>query len=179
MRSALFGKLPTHGDFVSRGLAAAEQAAWDGWLSDGLALARDVLGERFEDAHDAAPPWRFVQRAGEGGTRLQAGCIAPSVDRAGRRFWIVAIKLDAPPEQAAALAQSCEEAIFTAFGDSLDADGLLQALEGSEGATGEPHRGEGWWTEGGPAHPADAAPPGAGPALALRMLTPAQATVTA
>ena len=42
----LFGKLPAHGDFVSRGMEAAAQQVWDGWASG--EIARGV-------EHESAP----------------------------------------------------------------------------------------------------------------------------
>ena len=56
----LFGKMPSHGDFVARGLAAEERDSLDAWLSAELADARAALGERFEERFDSAPPWRFA-----------------------------------------------------------------------------------------------------------------------
>jgi type VI secretion system protein ImpM len=84
-----FGKLPAHGDFVARGLAPAECAAWDAWSSEALTHARDVMGEAFEATHAAALPWRFAFRGGPFGPGRLAGAIAPSMDRSGRRFVFV------------------------------------------------------------------------------------------
>ncbi|HYD46690.1 MAG TPA: type VI secretion system-associated protein TagF, partial [Phenylobacterium sp.] len=60
----LFGKLPSHGDFVARGLDTGTRAAWDAWLSEGVGGARAALGEAFDAAYEIAPPWRFVLAPG-------------------------------------------------------------------------------------------------------------------
>ena len=85
----LFGKLPSHGDFVSRGLAEDFRKAWDDWLSSCLERGRLAFGERFAQAHDVAPPWRFVNGPGDFGSAWRVGAFAPSVDSAGRRFFIM------------------------------------------------------------------------------------------
>jgi len=75
----IFGKLPAHGDFVARGIGAAEREALDAWLSGEMLAARAALGGDFEERYDRAPPWRF---AGPDG----AGVLVASVDGVGRRF---------------------------------------------------------------------------------------------
>lgn len=75
--SGYFGKLPTTGDFVSRGLPDGFRRSWDAWLTRWIApLQRD--GSTF-------PPgglrFRLVS-----GSRLAAGVILPSEDSAGRLF---------------------------------------------------------------------------------------------
>ena len=114
-RIILFGKLPSHGDFVARGLAAPAQAAWDGWLSEGVAAARQALGERFDEAYEAAPPWRFVGGPGAFGDGWRAGAFAASVDAVGRRFPILIAVEDLDAARAASqgdgLAGAMEEAI--------------------------------------------------------------------
>src|ERR1700744_5108989 len=84
----LFGKLPAHGDFVSRGLTAPEVEAWDGWASQAMEALRDA-SPAFEQAHDATPPWRFVAGPSRLGPGWRAGALAPSIDAVGRRFVVV------------------------------------------------------------------------------------------
>jgi type VI secretion system protein ImpM len=130
----VFGKLPAHGDFVARGLAAGERERLDAWLSASLADARDRLGEDFAERFDTAPPWRCV------GAR--AGAIAPSQDGAGRRFPLL---LMAGSGQAGA--QACEALLYDAIGGGWDADRLLAEAERT--AADEPADGAGWETDGG------------------------------
>lgn len=143
----LFGKLPSHGDFVVRGMTMPERDALDAWLSASIADARNRLGERFEALYDHAPPWRFALPDGDAWT---AGALVPSIDRAGRRFplWLALAGIENETAQAAASA--CEGLLYQAFDDGWDADQLAEAA----GAIA-PDRGEAaptgarWWTEGG------------------------------
>lgn len=172
----LFGKLPSHGDFVARGLAPAARQAWDDWASAGLVLARERLGPAFEAAHDAAPPWRFAFGAAPYGRRL-AGALAASVDSAGRRYLIVVgAQADAGLAGAGAgalAAARLEAALYRAFEAGLDADALLaQAQDAVAGLEPGPPAQDGrFWTlgagEGQAQDIAAAAPPRE---LVLRML---------
>ena len=156
-RAVLFGKLPSHGDFVARNLERDARTAWDDWASTGLAQARHTLGDQFEAVHDEAPPWRFVDGPGRFGLGWRAGAFAPSVDSSGRRFLIVvAIDDLAGPEAARLgedLAQKMERLIYIGIEQGLDADRLVQAAAGQgqdPAATddGGPPRTR-WWTLGG------------------------------
>ena len=73
----VFGKLPAHGDFVSRGLSDAAREAWDSWATAALERLRDGHPD-FEDAHDAAAPWRFVAGPSTLGPGWRAGALAAS-----------------------------------------------------------------------------------------------------
>ncbi len=131
--AAVFGKLPSHGDFVARGMEPAAREAWDGWISEGLARARERLGDGFEAAHDTAPPWRFVDGPGPLGDSWRAGALAASIDRAQRRFVIVAMADGLEAEDAAArggeLAEGMEQAIYDAFAGGWDVDRLASESE--------------------------------------------------
>ena len=131
-RAALFGKLPAHGDFVSRGLAAAERDPLDAWLSASLADARRRCGEAFDVLFDSAPAWRFA----EGG---RVGAVAASMDKAGRRFplWLAVGSADAG---------DCEDLLYRALAQGWDADRLLARAAALPAEPGSPLR-EGWWIE--------------------------------
>ena len=133
----LFGKLPAHGDFVSRGWAPEERDALDAWLSASLAAAREGAGAAFEDRYDRAPPWRFV-------TATIAGALAPSQDGAGRRFPLL-LALRGGGEAAA---DACEALLYEAIGSGWTADTLVDhaaMLSDTSGGQGETR----WWTLGG------------------------------
>jgi type VI secretion system protein ImpM len=144
-----FGKLPAHGDFVARGLSAAERDAWDEWASAGLARAREALGGAFDEAHDRAQPWRFAfgqAGAGRFGAGRRAGVLAPSIDAAGRRYVIVvgAVAASGLPGdgEGAAAAEILEGEIYRAFEQGCDIDQLTAnaaaALSGlAAGADGD------------------------------------------
>ena len=154
-RPVLFGKLPSHGDFIQRGLDLTACDAWDRWASEGLQAARTALGECFDDAHDSAPPWRFIDPPGRFGREWRAGALAPSIDAAGRRFMIMLAADGLSPEQAGgggeAIAEQMEALIYQAFESGWDADATIEAAKppvagiGEVGAVAAPR----WWTLGG------------------------------
>jgi type VI secretion system protein ImpM len=139
-----FGKLPTHGDFVARGLSGSDRDAWDAWASAGLAQARTVLGADFEARHDTAPPLRFSFGPGPFGEGWRTGALAPSIDATGRRFVIVlgGRTAQAPPAPCAdRIAAAAEAEIHRAFEDAADIDAMVasaqnifQTLESEGGA---------------------------------------------
>lgn len=178
----LFGKLPSHGDFVCRGMRDGERAAWDAWISEGLEAARAALGDGFETAHAAAPPWRFVTGPGALGEAWRAGCLAPSMDRAGRRFVVMlaAEGLDWGEALAygAALAETFSDAIYRILAEGLDAEQAYQAARACAAkpagaaaaqalaALSQPLADGVWWSEGGESH-APGVESGAAPHLLL------------
>lgn len=81
-----FGKVTTHGDFVSRRLPAAPLAVWDAWLQAALQGSREQLGQRWLDTYLTSPIWRFALAPGVCDTNAWAGVLMPSVDRVGRHF---------------------------------------------------------------------------------------------
>ncbi len=142
MRSAfLFGKLPAHGDFIRRGIGEDVAGELDDWLSASLGDAAAI--EDFDDLYASAPAWRFIADFGQ---KTMCGVIAPSVDRVGRQFPILA-GVEAPYEAGLAI-DACEALLYDAFGTGMAADGLIAALEdfpgGGEGGEASPR---GWFLE--------------------------------
>lgn len=150
MTARLHGKLPAHGDFVTRGFTRAEVEACDAWLSASLADARAVHGAAFDARHDHAPPWRFA------GKRL-GGALALSQDAAGRRF---PIYLDLSTAVPLAAAAAIEELLYRAIMEPWTADALAAAAAAlelaGEDAIADPGR---WWLEGSDATLRGARPP--------------------
>lgn len=166
----LFGKLPSHGDFIARGLDPCEREVLDRWLSTGLENARQMHGAAFGYRYDAAPPWRF---AAEEVSAWRGGAMAPSIDSAGRRFPIMLSGSAATPGAAAGLAERCEETIYSALAERWDADRVHAHLSALAAEGGESR--DGWWTLGN-AEYASAAVDGHRPeGLLGLMLTPAEA----
>lgn len=112
MSAWVFGKLPAHGDFVSRGLSAPQRDALDAWLSASLVDARNAYDTAFEDRFDSAPPWHCT---GEG----VAGAITPSQDAAGRRYPLLVVCAGTPED-----AERCEALLYAAIGEGWSADRL-------------------------------------------------------
>ncbi len=88
-RIGFFGKLPTHGDFVSSGLGPKFQAFLDTWLQAGMQAAQLAMDGVWEQYFRSMSPWRFVIERGIWGDITVAGVIAPSLDRVGRSFPLV------------------------------------------------------------------------------------------
>lgn len=165
----LFGKMPSHGDFVTRGFDGQERDSLDQWLSAEMADARTTFADEFEERFDAAPPWRFTWRD----DRWTAGALVNSVDSAGRRFPLLVARRGVEAAEIGATAEACENAIYDAFTSGWSADDLTDALLSSSpaasDANGESHEEEGWWTLGGEAFP-PASRPGRQPAGLIRTM---------
>jgi type VI secretion system ImpM family protein len=107
----LFGKLPSHGDFLRRRTSDAFVDAWDAWLRECLAESRAALGERWLDVYLTSPAWRFVCAAGTCGPEPVIGLMVPSVDRVGRYFpFTLVAKL--PPDVNPIAATTASAAFF-------------------------------------------------------------------
>ncbi|MBK5964737.1 type VI secretion-associated protein [Thiocystis minor] len=81
-----YGKLPEHGDFLTRRLPAEFVQPWDLWLRESLANSQAQLGDDWLDIYLTSPLWRFVLTPGIVGQNAWAGVLMPSVDRVGRYF---------------------------------------------------------------------------------------------
>lgn len=116
MPPGLFGKLPAHGDFVSRGLPAGLRNTLDHWITHNIGqrtLPRDGLRARLT----------------LGGGPILA-VIQQSQDKHGRVFPIVVVVTDGG-QDTDAVHQWCDqtaELLQTAIADKLDADTLLTIL---------------------------------------------------
>ena len=121
----LFGKIPAHGDFVSRGLPPAMHEALDLWLSAELARARARFDD-FDRRYQSAAPWHFVDRDPTGA--WSGGALCPSVDAVGRRYPILVAAPAASAGEAESIAHAALELVFGALGEAWDASRLHAAL---------------------------------------------------
>jgi type VI secretion system protein ImpM len=118
----LFGKLPSHGDFLRRRVSDVFVDGWDGWLRDCLAASREALGERWLDVYLTSPAWRFVLTAAVCGPAPVIGLMVPSVDRVGRYFpftLVATLPPDVDP-----IAASTESGVFFDRAERLIIDTL-------------------------------------------------------
>lgn len=144
MSAFLHGKLPAHGDFVSRGLPPGKRDVLDAWLAESMAQARADLGDRFDAAWQQAPPWRFAWRDGNGWT---AGALAASVDRVGRQYPLLLGTGHLTDDQVGSAVQAVEALLYEALAQGWDADRLHAAALTVEASAGEAWGSdEGWWT---------------------------------
>lgn len=125
VRTWLFGKLPSLGDFVSRGMSQAMRDDLDGWLMQEMESARASVGDDFAALYDAAPAWNFVDCSKEG--RWSGGALCASQDRAGRRFPLIMGAEAADIADAVAVSVGCLSAMYRAFVEAWDADALVHA----------------------------------------------------
>lgn len=93
----LFGKLPSHGDFLTRRLAREFLDPWDQWLQSAVAASREALGQDgWLAAYLTSPVWNFALESGVCGPSSWAGILVPSVDRVGRYYPLtLAVELEA------------------------------------------------------------------------------------
>lgn len=92
-----YGKVTMLGDFASRRLSP-EWVRWcDQWLSEGVRVSREALGESWQSVYLSAPVWRFAWGPGLVDTRWWFGVLMPSCDSVGRYFPLV---IAAPRAQA-------------------------------------------------------------------------------
>lgn len=82
----VFGKLPSHGDFIDRGLASNFITLWDEWLQRSISASQSRLGNQWLDHYLVAPIWRFVLTSGVIDANSYVGILASSVDSVGRYF---------------------------------------------------------------------------------------------
>lgn len=81
-----YGKVSTHGDFVSRGLPASFIDPWDAWLQEAVVSSRQQLGESWLNCYLTGPIYRFALAPGICGENGWLGIVMPSVDSIGRYY---------------------------------------------------------------------------------------------
>src|SRR6267154_5928531 len=91
MEVGLYGKLPSHGDFLRRRVSDDFVAGWDAWLQRCIAQSRAALGEEWLETYLTSPAWRFALSAAVCGPTPVAGVLVPSVDRVGRYFPVTVV----------------------------------------------------------------------------------------
>lgn len=110
----LFGKLPSTGDFVTRGLPAGFLRVWDAWLSRHLAARLDR-------------PLRFLIAARGAMAGPMTGVVLPSADRAGRRYPLTLAAAARAPA-APGWYEALEALGAAAMAEGLTADALHRRL---------------------------------------------------
>jgi type VI secretion system protein ImpM len=86
LQVGIYGKLPSHGDFLQRRVPPEFLTPWDDWLQAGITASRAALADQWTDTYLTSPVWRFALSASACGRAAVAGLMAPSVDRVGRFF---------------------------------------------------------------------------------------------
>ena len=87
--TGFYGKIPSHGDFLSRHLPKSFIESLDAWIQSGLAHCKETLGESWLDKYLTSPVWHFALSAGICDQQAWVGVLMPSVDRVGRYFPLI------------------------------------------------------------------------------------------
>ena len=139
--NGFYGKLPTHGDFLSRNLPRTFIDPWDNWLQTAVGASQEHLGEQWLDYFLVAPVWKFILSEGNCGENAWVGLVIPSVDRVGRYFPLTIASHITQPVTPVALIDEChhwlEQAEALALA-TLDDDFHLDLLEQGLSELGEP-----------------------------------------
>lgn len=85
-RIGFFGKVPSHGDFISDGLERELIGTFDDWMRSGLHACADLFSGRWSEIFASSPPIRFIIERGIWGNCAYAGVLVPSADRVGRKY---------------------------------------------------------------------------------------------
>lgn len=135
--SCCYGKIPTRGDFIHRGLSQRQIEAWDEWLQGCMTESRHKLAEHWLDYYLEAPVWYFALGRGNMDQQSWVGVLIPSVDRVGRYFPFSIMRpfyggtpLDAM-RRARDWFSAAESLALDSLEENFDAEGLesrLQAL---------------------------------------------------
>ncbi|MEN8179350.1 MAG: type VI secretion system-associated protein TagF [Pseudomonadota bacterium] len=131
-----FGKLPSHGDFVSRHLPRSFTDPWDNWLQSVIANSREQLTEGWLDIYLTSPIWRFALSSGLCGDTPWTGVVMPSVDRVGRYFPLtLAVPLDGKSNLMRLLTDTddwfltAEDLALSSLEDNFDIDDFDQSIQ--------------------------------------------------
>jgi type VI secretion system protein ImpM len=81
-----YGKLPSHGDFLSQQVPRAFTSVWDGWLQDSMLTWRKQLSEDWVADYMTMKSYRFILSSGIAGDVIWCGILLPSRDKSGRLF---------------------------------------------------------------------------------------------
>ncbi|MBI3871714.1 MAG: type VI secretion system-associated protein TagF [candidate division Zixibacteria bacterium] len=82
----LFGKLPSHPDFVRLNASGPLPQALDQWFSEGLSAMRSAQGANWEEEFDRAAPFSFVFRHASEPQSALVGVCRAGRDQTGRRY---------------------------------------------------------------------------------------------
>jgi type VI secretion system protein ImpM len=132
----IYGKLPAHGDFISRNLPSAFLNHWDEWLQGFIASSQEQLTDDWLDIYLTGPLWRFVLSPGCVDGNAWCGVMMPSVDSVGRYFpFCVVNKLTAASNLVDIISSQAnwftqiEDIALEALQDEYDADTLMEKLQ--------------------------------------------------
>lgn len=131
----LYGKLPGHGDFISRNLSSSFVQHWDAWLQAFIGSSQERLGQDWLTIYLTSPIWRFAFSEGVLDEHQWLGILLPSVDKVGRYFPF-SLLFKVPSDNSlselihsqSAWFTTLENAALNALDEALTVDELLDEL---------------------------------------------------
>jgi type VI secretion system protein ImpM len=136
LQAGFYGKLPAHGDFVSRDLPAGFVQTWDQWLQQSISASRGLLGDRWLEIYLTSPIWHFAFPPGLLDEHAWLGLLSPSVDSVGRYYSLcIATRLPASASAVASLYASSawldavEKLVITALEEQRSAESIEDSLQ--------------------------------------------------
>lgn len=133
--AGFFGKMPSKGDFVSRGLPKEFIAVIDQWLQQGMSESRSVLADGWLSYYQVAPIWHYCLSSGVIDQQTWCGVLIPSEDRVNRSFPLTAVA--AVTESVECLRDLrayndwfhiCEDLLLDALSSEIDFDVFCDAV---------------------------------------------------
>lgn len=80
------GKIPGHGDFVSRNIPDEFMFPWNQWVQTVVGVSQEQQENLWLQTFLTSPVWRFAMSPGVCGAYGMIGIMIPSVDRVGRYY---------------------------------------------------------------------------------------------
>lgn len=137
MAPGFYGKMMSHGDFVSRRLPDSFIEPWDSWMQSSIAASREQLSSDWLDIFLTSPIWRFVLTPKICGDKGWVGVFMPSADRVGRCYpLVVASSIESCGSSICLIStadewfEKIEEATLNTLEDDFDLECLDKALQG-------------------------------------------------
>lgn len=147
--AGIYGKMPSKGDFINRGLCKEFVAVVDPWLQQGMSESRSVLGDAWLSYYQITPIWHYYLSAGVIDQQSWCGVWIPSEDRVNRSFPLTVVAPITEPVRCLKDLRAynnwfrlCEDLLlealssdfdFHAFCDSvLDVEPMAQAIEDTD-----------------------------------------------
>lgn len=86
MKIGFFGKLPSFGDFIYRGVSADLSKSIDSWIMQSIEESKGCLKDSWQNMYFNSPIWRFTTSPGILSENTVTGLVMPSVDKSGRCY---------------------------------------------------------------------------------------------
>ena len=131
LSAGYYGKLPSHGDFLRRGLPDDLVTGIDRWLQQAISNSRQTLGEAWLDLYLTMPVWHVSMGPDVCGSSPWTAVLIPSIDRVERQFPFL---IAACWPSAAALVDAgdwhdkAEAVILSTLDEDFTLDALQEAL---------------------------------------------------